>query len=311
MDTVKEIITVVVPVFNEESNLPELHRRLVQVLRDQMELAYEIIFVDDGSSDSSWATIRSLHETDPCVRGLQLSRNFGQHVAMVAGLEACRGNYLVFMDSDLEEPPEAIPLLFERLNKDRLDIVIGLRPAHSEGQWRSFLSNAYARVFAFCVHEAIQPNATNLRIITSKVISALKRCGERRKFLGGLMGWTGFATGYVRVKTSARCSGRTSYTVPRLITHALNGIISFSIFPLRLAMFVGLLFAAVSFTTGVVTVIRKLVTPEIQLGYASLLTAILFTGSVVLTCLGVVGEYVGRIYEEVQNRPGYLINEEI
>lgn len=306
-----EGFTVVSALYNEEGNLPELHRRLVAVLRDQMKTPFEIIFVDDGSRDGSWSVVEGLHRDDPHVRGIRFSRNFGQHTAMAAGLHAARGSHLVFIDCDLEEPPEAIPVLLGEMTRTKSDIAIGLRRRHAEGKGRQAMSALYARVFNWLAGVDVPPNATNLRILSRKVADSLRRCPESRKFFGGLISWTGFSVVHVEVDLAERLTGKTKYGMGRLLRHAWNGVLSFSIFPLRIAIALGILFSILSFLAGFAILALKLASPQMPIGYASLIASTLFSSGVILTCLGLVGEYVGRIYEEVKRRPEYVIDQRL
>ncbi len=302
--------SVVVPVFNEEGNLLSLYERIQAVLEAEMSPEFELILVDDGSSDKSWSVVESLRSRDARVKGVKFTRNFGQHAAMEAGLDRAMGDFVVFMDADLQEPPEILPSFFNKLQDEGLEMVIGLRERHEEGLIRGWFSDGYARVFAYMAREEVPPNATNLRIITRKVADSLRSVPFKGSFLGGLMAWTGYSVGYVTVKMEKRFSGTTKYSLRKLIKHAANGILSYSVFPLRLATYLGFFFALMSFLMGSVMITRKLFRPDTLLGYTSLFVSTVFLGGVILFSIGLVGEYVGRVFEVVKGKPEYVVDKD-
>lgn len=316
MNALNPFFSVVIPIYNEEENIPELHRRLASVLGklclDEGRSAddYEIIMVDDGSSDNSWALIRELHEQSPEVRGISFSRNFGQHIAVSAGIDSAKGEAVVLMDGDLQDPPEEIPKLYNKL-KEGYDVVYGIRQARSDNFYRKFISILFWIVFKTLLKLDITENQSMLRIMSRRFVENFRKITERNRFLAGLFAWTGFNQTTVQVEHAPRYAGRTKYTFWKLIKLTFNAVTSFSYLPLQLAGITGLFFSVVSFMLGIWFIIQKLVFEIDVAGWASIMLAILFIGGVQLAFLGLIGEYLGRVFTEVQKRPLYMVKEKI
>lgn len=301
-------LSVIIPAYNEEDTIPILHKRLDPVLQRSWGKPYEIIFIDDGSTDRTWTLIDSLASAHPAVRGIKFSRNFGQHAAISAGLESARGDLIIIMDSDLQDPPEAIPRYIATMRNTACEIVFGIRKKHAESKLRELFSNAYAFIFNACSQYKITPNVATLCLLSRKVVDALNRCNDTRKFYAGLLAWTGFPISYVELEPNERIAGRSKYNLFRLFIHAFNGIFSFSIFPLRIATLLGVTFSLIGFLLGLFFFFFKLFNPDVPTGFTSIFVLITFMGGTILLSLGVIGDYIGRIFEAINNRPRFVID---
>jgi glycosyltransferase involved in cell wall biosynthesis len=304
-------ISVVVPVFNEEGCLAELHRRLTAVLR-KVAGSYEMVFVDDGSHDGSLALLRELHASDrEHVRVISLSRNFGHEMASTAGLRYARGRAVVLIDADLQDPPELIPELVARW-KEGYDLVYAQRATRARETWlKRATSFAFYRVMRRLANLDLPRDTGDFRLMDRKVVDAFNRCSERNRFVRGLICWVGFRQTGVKFHREARFAGRTKYNYFKLTRLAIDSIVAFSIVPLRVATLLGGVIGAGSFVMFLLVLLEKLRGVGPERGYALLGTGVLLLGSVQIFLLGVIGEYIGRIYQETQRRPLFLVREEI
>lgn len=302
-------LSVVVPVFNEEENLPELYRRLVAVLSPLVE-RWEILFVDDGSRDGSWAYICQLADKDPHVRGLRFSRNFGHQMAFTAGLDHARGQAVVIMDADLQDPPELIPQLLAK-HREGFEVVYAVRTArHGETAFKRLTAKLFYRLLARLTAVQIPLDTGDFRLMGPKALAAFRRLGERHRFTRGLVAWLGFPQTGVPYERAPRHAGVTKYPLRKMLRFALDAITSFSHVPLQLATWLGFFVSAFAFLYILVVLGLKVVGISWP-GYTSLMAAILFLGGAQLVMVGLLGEYVGRIYDEVKRRPLYLVAEEV
>jgi len=299
--------SVVIPLCNEEENLGELHSRLTRVLVDLGE-SYEIVFVDDGSTDGSFQILKGLHDKDGKVKVITFTRNFGQHLAMTAGFDYARGEYVILMDADLQDPPEEIPKLVAKINEG-YDVVYGRRKIRHDSMFKKLTSTIYLQLLAKLTNQAISPEITSFRIMTRKVVDCTNQLRERNRFHGGLVAWLGFPYATVDVEYGERFAGKTKYSLRKMIALAIEGIISFSDIPLRMIGYFGLVVSAISFIVGIVVLVRHLVWGIPVEGYTSTVVAIFFTGGVILLVLGVIGQYISRIHIEVKNRPLYVVKD--
>lgn len=305
-------ISVVVPVYNEEGCLEELHRRLSAVLRKVADASYEMVFVDDGSSDGSLALLRALHESDrEHVRVLSLSRNFGHEMASTAGLRYARGRAVVLIDADLQDPPEVIPDLVARWNEG-YDLVYAQRATRARETWmKRATSFVFYRVMRRMANLDLPRDTGDFRLMDRKVVDAFNRCPERNRFVRGLICWVGFRQTGVKFNRDPRFAGRTKYNYFKLTRLAIDSIVAFSIVPLRLATLLGAVIGAGSFVMFLLVLLEKLRGAGPERGYALIGTGVLLLGSVQIFLLGIIGEYIGRIYQETQRRPLFLVREEI
>lgn len=300
--------SVIIPVYNEEENITELYRRLTSVM--EILGTYEIIMIDDGSTDNSWHLIRDLHKSDSRVKGISFSRNFGHHIAITAGLDHAEAEAIVIMDGDLQDPPEEIPKLYNKL-KQGYDLVCGIRESRSDSLYRKILSFLFWLVFKTFLRLDITKNQSMLRIMNKRYLSNFKQITERNRFLAGLFAWAGFNQATVQIEHATRFAGKSKYNTWKMIKLTFNAITSFSYFPLQLAGVIGLFISVSSFVFGIWLIIRKLYYDIDVAGWASTMVAILFMGGVQLAFLGIIGEYIGRIFTEVQRRPLYMIKEKV
>lgn len=302
-------LSVVVPVFNEEENLPELYRRLSEVL-PRVVGSWEILFVDDGSRDRSWEIIRGLAEADPRVRGLRFSRNFGHQMAFAAGLDHARGDAVVIMDADLQDPPELIPQLLGK-HREGSEVVYAVRIArHGETYFKKLTAKLFYRLLARITSVHIPLDTGDFRLMGRRAVEAFRRLPERHRFTRGLVAWLGFSQTGVPYERAPRHAGVTKYPLRKMLRFAVDAITSFSHVPLQLATWLGFVVSAFAFVYILVVIALKFAGISWP-GYTSIMAAILFLGGVQLVMVGLLGEYVGRIYDEVKRRPLYLVAEEV
>ena len=303
------MLSVVVPVFNEEDTLRELHGRLTGAL-PPVEV-WEIIFVDDGSSDGSWPLMRELSAVDPKLRLVRLSRNFGHQAAITAGLEASRGEAVVVIDADLQDPPELIPELVARW-RDGYDVVYAVRAERTgENPIRLLAISLFYKLFRRISGGDIPANVGDFRLVSRRVVDALMAMPERARFLRGMTSWVGFKQTGVEYRRDPRYAGTSKYPPRKLVRLALDGIVSFSTIPIKLVAWLG--FALVVFCLVVLgwTLYTRFVTHSAPQGWTSLLVVVLLLGGVQLLSLGIIGQYVARIFDEVKQRPLYLVAETV
>ncbi len=305
------LISIVVPCFNEAAVLREAHRRLAAVAESIPEATFEFIFVDDGSRDETPALLHDLSVADARVRGLRLSRNFGQQVATTAGLEHASGDAVVIIDADLQDPPELIAEMFSRW-REGYQVAYGQRSDRAgETRFKLWSASAFYRLVNSISHVQIPPDTGDFRLMDRAVVDALLRMPERDRFLRGMVSWVGFRQVAVPYRRAARFAGETKYPMVKMLRFAADAVFSFSFAPLRLAVWVGFLALGVALA-GILyaLVLRFFFDPSHWVrGWASLFVAVLFMGGVQLISLGIIGEYVGRIYGEVKQRPLYFVRE--
>lgn len=307
-------ISVVIPIYNEEENIPELYRRLTEVLeklcigKGYPPDSFEILMVDDGSKDRSWQAIREIHGKDRRAKGISFSRNFGHHVAVTAGLDHAKGEAVILMDGDLQDPPEEIPKLFEKF-KQGYDLVYGIRHERKDPPLKKMTSFLFWWMLRRFSGVDIPRGQTMLRIMSRRLVDVLREMREYARFIHGMMAWTGFEVATMEVEHNPRVKGRSKYNIPRLFRLAFNAITSFSTVPLRLATYLGILSAGVGLLYGFYFLYKKIFLGIPVLGYASIIVAVFFVGGVQLFMLGIMGEYLGRVYQEVQRRPLYVSRE--
>jgi glycosyltransferase involved in cell wall biosynthesis len=300
-------ISVVTPVYQAEKILPELYRRLTETL-GAITNDYEIVMVEDCSSDASWPVIVGLAARDARVKGIKLSRNFGQHPAITAGLDYANGDWVVVMDCDLQDPPEEIPKLYNRA-LEGYDIVIGRRAQRQDSFVAKARSKVFYRAFSYLSGTRNRGEAANFRILSRKVVDAFRSLRERHRFFIALVDWMGFATDNIDVRHAPRYEGKTTYNYPRLIKLAVNTIISHSDKPLELAVYMGFAMALISFLLGTAYLVVTLVHGSTVSGWPSLIISVYFIGGVNTLFLGVLGIYQARTFDEVKKRPLYLIDQ--
>ncbi|WP_454732087.1 MULTISPECIES: glycosyltransferase family 2 protein [Cupriavidus] len=300
-------LSVVVPSYGCLGCLTELCDRLHAVLTG-LGSSFEILLVDDRSPDNSWPLIESLAGSYPAVRGIRLSRNFGQHVAITAGLAAARGQYVVVMDCDLQDPPERIPDLLAELRKG-YDFVLARRATRSHSAFRQVSAKLYFRLINALTGESVDGSYGTFSILTRKVVDAFLLFGERERHYLFILRWLGFRSGTVEYAHAERHAGESSYNVLRLLKHALSGIFFQTSVFLTWIIYAGLFFTALSFLGGCFFIYRHFTADSLP-GWTSLVVAILFSTGMILASIGAVGLYVSRVFEMAKGRPIYVVDRE-
>ena len=300
------LLSVVVPVYNEESVLGAMHQRLSRVM-DELGMPWEVIYVNDGSSDATLSLIRGLQQSNKNVALIDLSRNFGKEIALTAGLDHANGDAVVVIDADLQDPPELIPKLLERWRAG-YDIVSAVRTKRNGESWlKKLTAYGFYRVIGYANAIAIPSDTGDFRLLSRRAVLALRQLRERHRFMKGLFVWVGYRQTSVTYERDARHAGHSKWGYWRLWNFALDGISSLTTFPLKLSTYVGLVTACGAFLYGLIMVGRTLVYGNPVAGYPSLLVVVLFLGGIQLMSLGVMGEYLGRMFDETKQRPLYLI----
>jgi polyisoprenyl-phosphate glycosyltransferase len=304
-------VVVVVPVLNEAENLPVLYDRLGAVLAAEPE-DFEVLFVDDGSTDGSaaWVAARAAH--DARVKLLRLSRNFGHQLAITAGMDHADGDAVVIMDADLQDPPEVVPQLLEAWREGH-EIAYAVRTSRSGEPWlKKFLASTFYKTFRRMANVDVPLDAGDFRLVDRKVIDALKQVRELHRFVRGLTCWVGFSQTAVRYERAPRHAGVTKYPVWKSMRLAWDAITSFSSTPLRWMTAIGLLVSVAGLAQAVRVIVDRLLYPDsMERGWASVVAIMLFLGGVQLISLGLIGQYVGRIFEETKKRPLYFVRQKV
>lgn len=304
-------LDIVVPCFNEEAVIAHTHRRLAEVVRELPSARVTLIFVDDGSRDGTLRALRGIADGDPQVRVVALSRNFGHQYALTAGLDASTGDAVVVIDADLQDPPEVIAQMLARW-RDGADVVYGLRSTRSgESAFKRGTAHLFYRLLQRLGNADIPADVGDFRLLDRRVVEALRALPERDRFLRGLVVWVGFRQEGVAYERQPRAAGTTKFPFSRMLSFALDGIFSFSTIPLRLASYFGLFVSILAMAGIIYAFYIRLFTVGVVPGWAAQWIGTLFLGGVQLLSLGVIGEYVGRIYGEVKSRPLYVVRERI
>ncbi len=301
-------VSIVAPVYNEVAILPELHQRVSAVM-EAMGEPWELILVDDGSTDGSTEAIRTLAMENEAVKPVIFARNFGHQIAVTAGLDYSQGEAVVIIDADLQDPPEVIPQLVEKW-REGYEVVYAVR-AEREGETRfkEFTASLFYRIIRSITDVEIPVDTGDFRLVDRKVVEALGRMKERHRFLRGMSAWVGFRQVGVPYKRAARLTGVTKYPFRKMLAFAINAVTSFSFFPLQIATYLGLVCAGISALAIPVVIALRLAGSQAFFGQATTLIAVLFLGGVQLISLGILGAYVGRLYDEAKGRPLYIVRE--
>lgn len=306
--TERPALSIVAPCLNEAENLRELHARLSAVCRKEVGESYEIVFIDDGSQDGSADILRDLTEQDPHTAIIRLARTFGHQAALSAGLSLCRGSRIFILDADLQDPPELLPAFMKALD-DGADIAFGQRLRRAgESAFKRASASLFYRLFEKLADAPIPRDAGDFRLISRRVADTLEKMPERSRFLRGMMGWMGFKQTPIPYERAPRKAGQTKYPLRKMMRFAFDGITSFSVVPLRIASYMGAAFGLAALAL-LAYVFRAWLTGETVPGWTSLMAVVLAIGSVQLVCLGVFGEYLGRLTMETKQRPLYIVDE--
>ncbi len=303
-------ISFVVPVFNEEENIHEFHRRLTQVMAP-LPYDYEILFIDDGSKDRTYQLIRELAEKDPHVQGYVFARNFGHQLALTCGLDQSTGDAVISMDGDLQHPPEMVPELLKKW-EEGYEIVQTVRKATEDATWfKNITSRLYYKLINSMSEVRVTPGGSDFRLMDRKAVDALNRFRERARFIRGMVNNLGFRYTTLEFVAPPRFAGHSKFSLRKMLRFALDGITAFSRVPLRLALYVGCIAGLGSILLIGHVIYVKYIIQDAVPGWTTLAAAEFFLGGVELIGIGIVGEYVGRIFDEVKQRPLYIIREHI
>ncbi len=300
-------VSVVVPIFNEEAVIPELYRRMTEVM-DRIGESWELICVNDGSRDRSVELLRELHETDPRIKLVTFSRNFGHQIAITAGMDYAQGDAVVIIDADLQDPPELIETMLARW-REGYEVVYAVRAERrGESFFKLWTARAFYRMLRRITDVDIPLDAGDFRLMDRRVVLAMRQLREHHRFMRGLSSWLGFRQIGVPYQRSERYAGETKYPLRKMLRLTMDAITSFSYLPLRLATYFGFSLAAVSLLGILLTIVLRLYGNNAFEGQATTLVAVLFLGGIQLIFLGIIGEYLGRIYDESKDRPLYIVS---
>jgi polyisoprenyl-phosphate glycosyltransferase len=303
-------LSVVLPVLNEETNIRPLYERLLAEL-ERITIDFELLFIDDGSTDASAMRIEALHRTDPRVKLISLSRNFGHQVALTAGIDQATGDAVILMDADLQHPPALIRDLVARWQAG-FEVVHTIRRGTADaGLLKRATARGFYRLFRSMSGMDMPANAADFRLLDRRVIEALRGIRERTRFLRGLTGWVGYRATSVTYDAPARGEGETKYTASRMIRLAIDALVSFSAIPLHIAIYLGFVLAGLGFFYAVYALYSRLVTGSVWPGWTSLVILVSVVGGIQLILMGILGIYLGKIYEEVKQRPLYLVRNRV
>lgn len=307
----RRLISIVIPCLNEEAVLPELFERLDALGQRHNDCIFEFLLIDDGSRDGSVALLRAAAQKDDRFRILVFSRNFGQQVAASAGIDAARGAAVVLMDCDLQDPPEVVSEMIAKW-QEGYDVVYGTRRSRDgDGWFKRRSAEGFSRLINRLSEIPIPEDTGDFRLMSRPVVEVLKAMPERQRFLRGMVAWVGYRQTAVHYDRPERFAGETKYPLGKMLRYALDGLLSFSAKPLQLSIALGLLSAGLALLGILYALVMRLFTSVWVEGWTALMIAVLFLGGVQLVCLGIIGEYIGRIYREVQRRPLYVVRDRI
>ncbi|RDC66415.1 glycosyltransferase family 2 protein [Adhaeribacter pallidiroseus] len=301
-------LSVVIPVYNEAANVLVLYHRLQQAIQP-LAISYELLFVNDGSADSSLDLIKQLAQQNTQVRYLDFSRNFGQQIAISAGLDKAKGNAVVILDGDLQDPPELIPALYAQWQKGHEVVYARRKTRAGESLTKKTTARLFYRLLTRITHTSMPVDAGDFRIISRKVVNTLKQMPEQQKFIRGQIAWLGFPQTFLEYDRLERYQGQSGYSYTKMIRLALDGITSYSNLPLKMATVSGFGVSGIAFLVMLYTLYSRFITRDYVPGWSSLMVSILFLGGVQLIAIGIIGEYMSRLSENVRNRPLYIVNE--
>ena len=303
------LLSIIIPVFNEEQNIEPLLKRLIPVLKNYQ---YEIIFVDDGSKDKTALIIKKQSEKNKNIKLISFFRNFGHQMALTAGYKLTKGDCVITIDADLQDPPEIIPQMILKWQKGAQIVYAKRNERQGDNFFKKTTATIFYQLINFLSDTPIPQEVGDFRLLDKQVVEFLNNLNERPSFLRGLVSWGGYPTKFVYFKREKRLTGQTHYGFFKMLNFALEGITSFSVKPLRIATYFGFMSGIFGFLGIIYELIRKAISPQsFVIGWAGLFTAIMFLGGIQLITIGIIGEYIGKIYQEVQKRPKYLIREKI
>ncbi|MEG0310555.1 MAG: glycosyltransferase family 2 protein [Eubacterium sp.] len=308
-----EKISIIVPCYNEQETLPTFHQSLEKILKrmeNKYHLTFELIIVDDGSSDRTLDTVKDLEKKDSRIQYLSFSRNFGKEAAIYAGLKKSNGNYTVIIDADLQDPPELLEEMYLKIVEPKNDCVAARRVNRKgEPVVRSFFAKCFYRLVKRISKTEIVDGARDYRMMTRQMVDAVLEIKEYNRFSKGIFSWVGFQTEWIEYENVKRVSGETKWSFGKLLIYGLNCITDFTTAPLALASIMGFVFCLIAFVMICVVIVKTLIWGDPVAGYPSMICVIFFIGGVQLFCIGILGQYLSKTYLEVKKRPIYLIKE--
>ncbi len=304
------LVSIVIPVFNEEKNINPLLKRLLPVVK---KYRYEIIFVDDGSKDETAKIIKEKAKINTNIKLISFLRNFGHQQALTAGYQNARGEIVISMDADLQDPPEIIPQMIRKWQEGAKIVYAKREKREGDSFFKKQTASLFYRLINFLSDTPIPKNIGDFRLLDQEVVKFLNQLPERSRFLRGLVAWPGFKTDYVYFERKKRFSGKTHYTISKMFNFAFDGITSFSVKPLRLAVYFGFVTGFIGFLGIIYAVYRRIFLPHDYwvTGWTALFVAVMFLGGIQLITIGIIGEYIGKIYQEIQKRPSFLVKERV
>lgn len=306
----KCLLSIIVPCKNEEQAVPIFYSEFLKVAEEMGKINFEIIFVEDGSTDNTLGIIRDMSAKDPRVRYISFSRNFGKEAAMSAGLKYSMGDYVAIMDADLQDPPQLLPQMFKKMEESGCDCVAARRKTRDgEPKIRSFLARSFYKILNSTSDLKFTEGARDYRLMKRRVVDAIMELPEYNRFLKGIYEWVGFKTEWVEFDNVERCAGETKWTLFQLCVYSLNALTSFSTVPLAIAAIVGILFCIFSSAAIILLSVRQLIFHNSAYGWTSMVCIIFFLCGLQLFCLGMIGQYAAKIYMETKKRPQYIISE--
>ncbi|MBO9670070.1 MAG: glycosyltransferase family 2 protein [Sphingobium sp.] len=307
----KKLISLVIPCYNEQEVIGETLGRLAQLCKSLHDYAFEIICVDDGSRDKTYALLRAAAETMPGLRIVKFSRNFGHQIAVTAGIDAAGGDAVVLIDADLQDPPEIVSQMIAKW-EEGFDVIYGVRTSRAgESAFKQVSARGFYRFLNTLSEVPIPLDTGDFRLMSRPVVDVLKSMPERHRFVRGMVAWIGFKQTALPYERAERFAGESKYPLRKMVRFAMDGILSFSIKPLRLAVGLGLTSAAVAMVGIAYALALRIFSSVWVEGWTALMIAVLFMGGVQLLSLGIIGEYIGRIYSEVKRRPLYVVDEKV
>lgn len=301
-------LSIIIPIYNEQGNIDRLINRLKGVV-SLLNIECEYIFINDGSKDDSINIIKNLAKIDPSIKFINFSRNFGHQIAVTAGLDKSKGDRIVIIDADLQDPPELIIEMFKKMD-DGYEVVYAKRKARKGESWmKKITARMFYRILKAITSVNIPVDTGDFRIVDRKIVDVLKQMPEQQKFLRGQISWIGFNQTYVEYERDERNAGETGYTYKKMIRLALDGITSFSNFPLKFASICGFVVSGIAFLVGLYALYSRFISGDYVEGWTSIIISVLFLGGIQLISIGIIGEYISRLSSNVRNRPLYIIND--
>ena len=301
-------ISVIIPIYNEENNIPTLYKRLLAVIQ-KMQKSYEFIFINDGSKDQSISIIKRLSSDDSNIKYIDFSRNFGHQVAVTAGLDKAIGEAVVIIDADLQDPPELIELMYQKMQEGYQVVYAKRKKRKGEGFLKKWTAKVFYRILTKITSISIPVDTGDFRIMDQKIVKILRQMPEKNKFLRGQISWIGFNQTYIEYERDGRTAGNTGYTYRKMLRFALDGVTAFSDLPLKIVTYFGLMVSIFAFLVTIYALYSRFVLQDYVQGWTSLMISILFIGGVQMIAVGIIGEYLSRMNHNVRNRPLYIIKE--